>query len=391
MNRVKVVRLQKKIDSALRLGHPWIWRDALADFHAQPGDVVTVVDSRNAFVARGLAEDGAIGVRVFTLQDEALDESLIARRVEEAFSLRDRIVPPDTDAYRCVNGEGDRVPGVVCDRYGRFATVQLDGSAALAWRDRILPILTKSLNARGVETLMLRTGKRGERRVECVVGNAPSEPVEVREHGIVLIADLIHGQKTGLFLDHRESRRRVRELSKGRRVLNLYGYTGGFSVAAAMGGATTVTTVDIAPEAIAFAENTFKRNVGDSVPHTAIAADVPEYLKAARQRGERYDLIVSDPPSFAPNEESVSRALQSYRSLHQAALRLLAPGGLLVAASCSSHVDRDAFESTLVDAASTPGQVVQILERDGAPADHPRLSAFPEGDYLKVLLARIVS
>lgn len=373
------------------MGHPWIWRDALADFRADAGDVVTVVDARNAFVARGLAEEGPIGVRVFTLQDEPVDESLFSRRIDEAFALRERIVPSETNAYRLLNGEGDRVPGIVCDRYASYATVQLDGAAAPAWRDRVLPILESALKKIGVDTILVRTGKRGERRVDCAVGVSPSEPIEVREHGMILIADLIHGQKTGLFLDHRESRHRVRELSRGRRVLNLYGYTGGFSVAAGLGGATAVTTVDIAPEAIAFAERTFARNVGDSIPHVAIASDVPEFLKGARQRGERFDLIVSDPPSFAPNEEALTRALQSYRTLHQAALRLLAPGGLLVAASCSSHVDRDAFESTLVDAAPVAGQVVQILERDGAPADHPRLSAFPEGDYLKVLLARVVS
>lgn len=391
MYSVRVARLQKKIDGTLRLGHPWIWRDALADFRADAGDVVTVVDARNAFVARGLAEEGPIGVRVFTLQDEPVDESLFSRRIDEAFALRERIVPSETNAYRLLNGEGDRVPGIVCDRYASYATVQLDGAAAPAWRDRVLPILESALKKIGVDTILVRTGKRGERRVDCAVGVSPSEPIEVREHGMILIADLIHGQKTGLFLDHRESRHRVRELSRGRRVLNLYGYTGGFSVAAGLGGATAVTTVDIAPEAIAFAERTFARNVGDSIPHVAIASDVPEFLKGARQRGERFDLIVSDPPSFAPNEEALTRALQSYRTLHQAALRLLAPGGLLVAASCSSHVDRDAFESTLVDAAPVAGQVVQILERDGAPADHPRLSAFPEGDYLKVLLARVVS
>lgn len=385
---MKEVRLRKKIEGVIRLGHPWIWRDALEDIRTNPGDVLTVVDGRGTFVARGLTEEGAIGMRVFTLQDEALDKALIARRVDDAAKLRRKILPANTTAYRLLNGEGDRVPGLVCDVYGAYATVQLDGMAALAWRETFLGVLEPVLASLGVSTTLLRTGKRGERRVDVVRGEAPPALVEVLEHGMVLLVDLMHGQKTGLFLDHRESRLRVRELSKGLRVLNLYGYTGGFSVAAALGGAASVTTVDIAKEAVALAETTFARNVGDTVPHLAVAEDVPVFLRAAKQRGERYDLIVCDPPSFAPNEESVPAALNSYRTLHQAALRLLAPCGLFVAASCSSHVNRDAFEGTLESAAPTPGHVMQILERDGAPADHPRLSAFPEGDYLKVLLAR---
>jgi 23S rRNA (cytosine1962-C5)-methyltransferase len=388
---VKEVRLRKKIDSVIRQGHPWIWRDALEEIHADAGEVLTVVAGRGDFLARGLAEDGPIGIRVFTLQDEPVDQSLLRRRISEAATLRTRVVPPDTNAYRLLNGEGDRVPGIVCDIYGEHATVQLDGAAALAWRETILAVLDDVLVSRGVNSVLLRTGKRGERRVDVVRGKEPPPLIEVQEHGMVLLADLVHGQKTGLFLDHRESRRRVRELSRGLRVLNLYGYTGGFSVAAALGGATSVTTVDIAKDAIKLAEQTFARNVGDSIPHRGIAEDVPNFLRAAKQRGERYDLIVSDPPSFAPNEESVPAALNSYRTLHQAALRLLAPGGLFIAASCSSHVDRDAFEKTLENAAPSAGQVMQILERDGAPADHPRLAAFPEGDYLKVLLARLVA
>jgi 23S rRNA (cytosine1962-C5)-methyltransferase len=204
---------------------------------------------------------------------------------------------------------------------------------------------------------------------------------------MVLRADLARGQKTGLFLDHRESRRRVRELSRGLRVLNLYGYTGAFSVAAGLGGALEVDTVDAARPALAVAEENWARNGLPAGAHRTHARDVPEFLADMRARGRRWDLVIADPPSFAPNEASVPGALKSYRALHRACLRVLEPGGLYLAASCSSHVDRSAFDRTLREAAEKIG-VVQVLERSGAPADHPSLAAFPEGDYLKVTLAR---
>jgi 23S rRNA (cytosine1962-C5)-methyltransferase len=448
------VRLRKELRRALGLGHPWVYRDALEPSDAavgdlQAGEVVDVLDARGRLVARGLADDGPIAVRVWTTADEPLDEGLLARRIAAAAALRDRVVPAETNAYRLLHGEGDRVPGVVCDVYGVYAVLRLDGAGALAWRDRVARALEPALVARGVTTLLLRSGRGEHRRVEAVAvgrlaGAAPSEIIEVRERGMVLRADLVRGQKTGLFLDHRESRQLVRELSRGARVLNLYGYTGGFSAAAALGGARRVTTVDLAPEAVRLAEQTVARNA-PGVAHEAVAADVPAFLRAAAERGERWDVVVADPPSFAPREDAVPAALESYRRLHQACARVLAPGGLYLAASCSSHIDRAAFDGTLEAAlggtvgagaarggagardgagarggasagagtgargtaagvsGSAPGrrvpergpsgraaggEALQVLARWGGAPDHPRLAAFPEGDYLKCALVR---
>jgi 23S rRNA (cytosine1962-C5)-methyltransferase len=191
-----------------------------------------------------------------------------------------------------------------------------------------------------------------------------------------------------LFLDHRETRARVRQLSAGHQVLNLYGYTGGFSIAAGLGGAGSVTTVDLAKPALALAERGWRENDLPPDAHRVRAADVPEYLIAAADGGERYSLIVSDPPNFAPRQSAVPQALQAYEAMHAGVFRLLTAGGLYLAASCSSHVDRAMFEQTLQRAAARARRVVQVLERSGAPADHPRLLAFPEGDYLKIVLVR---
>ena len=345
--------------------------------------MVRVADERGP-VATGLAEQGAIGVRVLATRPVTIDPAFFEARVLRAAALRDRVVPEDTDAYRLVHGEGDGAPGVVVDVYARWAVIQLDGAASERWRDALVRAVRAARPA--LAGILVRTGRREAKKVELAEGEAPPPFVDVRERGMILRADLAHGQKTGLFLDHRESRFRVRQLARGLRVLNLYGYTGGFSIAAGLGGAREVDTVDVAPAALALAETSWSLN-GLSAPHRTHARDVPEFLEEARARGLRWDLIVADPPSFAPNEASLPAAIKSYRALHRACLRALEPNGLYLAASCSSHVDRAMFDRTLREAAEKIGPV-QALERWGAPADHPRLAAFPEGDYLKIILAR---
>lgn len=381
-------RLRKPLERSLALGHPWIYRDALDELDARPGEVVTVLGKRGGFVARGFADAGPIGVRVLTVADEPLGPALFERRVRAAAELRDRVVPPDTDAYRLVHGEGDRLPGLVCDVYGQHAVMQLDGEGVIAWRDQLLEALTPALDARAVTTVLVRTGRRGSKRLELARGAMPDAPVIVREHAMKLEVDLVQGQKTGLFLDHRESRARARALGRGRRVLNLYGYTGGFSVAAGLGGASRVTTVDVAEGAVRAAERNWGHNALDPARHLGETSDVGDWLTSHARGHERFDFVIADPPSFAPNEAALEAALASYVELHQRALALVAPGGLYLAASCSSHVDRAAFEQTLRVGAERSRRVLQVLDRWGAPPDHPTLVAFPEGDYLKCTLLR---
>lgn len=382
------VRLRKPLERSLRSGHPWVYRDALQPFDAAPGSVVRVLDKQGRFVAAGLAEAGPIGVRVFTLQDEAVDDTLFMRRVQEALALRARLIDDDTDAYRLLHGEGDRVPGVVCDRYGRYAVLRLDGEAALSKRAALLGILQQVLLPLGIAGLLVRTGRGHEHEVELGWGEKPPLELDVREHGMRLCTNLYEGQKTGLFLDHRETRARVRALASGARVLNLYGYTGGFSVAAGLGGARSVTTVDIAKPALELAHKSWRANGLASAEHSSLAGDAIELVSAAAARGESWDLVVADPPNFAPRESARDNALHAYEALHTAVLRVLAPQGLYLAASCSSHITRVDFDATLLAAGLRVRKVLQVLERSGAAADHPKLLGFPEGDYLKVTLLR---
>jgi 23S rRNA (cytosine1962-C5)-methyltransferase len=228
-----------------------------------------------------------------------------------------------------------------------------------------------------------RRGRKGETpRFDVLDGAFDGEPVTVLENDLSFVVDLARGQKTGAFLDQRDNRLRVSQLSGGRRVLNLFSYAGGFSLFAARGGAAHVTSVDISAGAHATAQASLRTSGLDIARHAFVTADVHAFLQGASKRGETWDLIVSDPPSFAPNERSVPRALAAYRALHRACASVLAPGGILCAASCSSHIDAPTFLTTLDDAALERDDLC-LLELRGAGLDHPTLPAFPEGRYLK--------
>jgi len=384
------VRLRKPLERAIRAGHPWIYRDAINTEELPIGEPVTVLDRRGRHLGIGLVEAGPIAVRVFsTHPKDRFDAALLRSRIQAALALRDQVMPPHTNAYRWLHGEGDGLPGVVCDRYGVHAVLKLDGEAILRHRELLASVLAELLPERGIAGALVRASRHSGVETELLFGDAPPHELAVREHGMTLLTDLWSGQKTGLFLDHRESRARIRSLTRGRSVLNLYGYTGGFSVAAGLGGAVHVTTVDSAKPAIELALRTFERNRLDAAQHTAIVQDVPEFLRHAEASAARFDLIVADPPNFAPNSKSVEPALESYQKLHAACCTLAEQGGLYLAASCSSHVTPAVFLDTLREGARRARRMLTVLEQTRAPADHPRRLAFPEGDYLKIVLCRV--
>ncbi len=385
------LRLLKPLERSLYAGHPWIYRDALAAHDVPCGEVVDVADKKGRVIARGLAESGPIAVRVFTTRPkERIDGLMFRQRIDAALQLRRALRPPETTTYRLCHGEGDRLPGVVCDRYADYAVIKLDGEAILAHREALIEAMREPLMAEGIRGALLRTSRKQGALIEHAFGEEAPHEVRVQERGMTLIANLREGQKTGLFLDHRESRHRVRALSRDLRVLNLYGYTGGFSVAAGLGAARSVTTVDVAKPAIELATRTWSENGLPPDAHQAVAEDVPNYLAQHAGKNVQFDLVIADPPNFAPGQAKLQAALESYEALHAACLSLLSPGGLYLAASCSSHVRQSVFLDTLREGARRSRRVLQILEQTGAPFDHPRLLAFPEGDYLKVVLARVI-
>lgn len=390
------VKLVKPLERVVAQGHPWIYRDALAPFEHAPGTPVEVLDRKGRFLAAGWTEAGPIGVRVLTRDSRAVGRELLGERIEDALELRDALagelgVGGETNCYRMIHGEGDGLPGVVCDRYADHAVLKLDGQAAATWQSTLVDLLWPEISRRGVQHLLVRSGKGELKRVEALRGELPKDRVEISEHGMRMYVDLVRGQKTGAFLDHRPSRLRVRRLAKGRRVLNLFGYTGGFSVAAGLGGASQVVTCDVAAPALEVAEASWALNGLDPRKHRSAPREVREELNQIASRGEAFDLVISDPPNFAPNQKSRDKALAAYRALHTACVNTLPEGALWLAASCSSHVDRVAFEETLRDAAHAAKhkRELRVLGRWGAGPDHPVPIGFPQGDYLTVVLMRV--
>jgi 23S rRNA (cytosine1962-C5)-methyltransferase len=373
----------------LMRGHPWVWRQSVAHGldGARPGEEVEVVAVGGEAIGHGFADPSSpIAVRLWTQGARPIDDLLWRARAERACALRARHVAAHrarTDAFRVVHGEGDRMPGLVVDRYGSVAVGRADGDAASAHVSDLADALWPTLSSWGVSTLVHRTGAKGEApKLEVLRGAPPPDTVRIEENGVPFVVDIARGQKTGAFLDQRENRRRVGELARGRRVLNLFSYAGGFSLHAALGGAAHVTSVDVAAAAHATAQASFRAAGVDPTAHAFVSADARTFLDGARSRGQTWDLVVSDPPSFAPSEKAVPRALSAYRALHGACAAVLAPDGIFCASSCSSHIDATSFLGTLDDVA-LGGRALSVLELRGAGPDHPTLAAFPEGRYLK--------
>ncbi|MBK8216180.1 MAG: class I SAM-dependent rRNA methyltransferase [Myxococcales bacterium] len=388
-----VVTVHRRVLDPIRRGHPWIFKEAILKVRgaAAAGDAVALVDESGAALGFGVYDPSSpIAVRVWGASP--LDGSLATARLEAAFRLRRELFADGTTtAYRLLNGEGDRTPGWVIDRYDNVGVLRTDGDAAAILATRFGATLEGALRAEGITTAVLRGAQKGEKRSsEVLFGPPPPDVIQVREHGVPFEVDLAGGQKTGAFLDQRENRARVGALVRGlvgRRgeisVLNLFSYAGGFSLHAALAGAKT-TSVDVAPLAHKTAQASFRAAGLSLSGHAFVTSDVYAFLADAKKKGRTFDVVICDPPSFAPNERSVPRALQAYRSLHAAAAAVLADGGTLLAASCSSHVGMEAFLGTLDDAALGRADL-RVTDVHGPPADHPSVATFPEGRYLKAV------
>jgi len=397
---VNVIRLPLRAGLArhLRAGHPWVFRKGLERVpRIPPGSVVDVTDG-GKFVARGYFDPHSpIAVRVLTRDvREAIDQAFLENRTARALGLRRAAMDLEaTDAFRWVHGEGDGLPGVVVDLYGRLAVLKLYSAGLTPYR----PLLVSALRS-VLPTLCGVLGRDAEAGADTVeedagrgsgqlLWGAVDEMVSIEEKGVRFRVDPWRGQKTGFFLDQRENRALVRRLARGRRVLNCFCYTGGFSVNAALGGASSVFSVDQDADAIALARENFRANGIDPERHDFLAADVFRLLSSFKEEGRQFDLVVLDPPAFAKSQRAVQAALDGYASLNRQALALVVPGGLLATASCSARISPEAFQGALKEAAAKSGVDLTLVEERYQPADHPISLAFPEGRYLKFLVFRV--
>ena len=391
------IYLRRGKEESLLRRHPWIFSGAIDYIKAEEeseiaeGALVEVFDHKGAFIARGHYQIGSIAVRVLSFEREEIDQAWWNRRLRVALDVRRTLAltdDPSTTCYRLVHGEGDSLPGLVVDIYGSTAVVQCHSvgmyrsrqqiaeAIRAAYGDRITAIYDKSS-----QTLPFKADLGA---VDGYLwGTSDHASQVVLENGEKFWVNWEKGQKTGFFLDQRENRELVKRYARGRTVLNTFCYTGGFSVYALSGGAREVCSVDSSERAVALATENMRLNFGPDAPHSEVAADAVEYL---RDIGDRYDLIILDPPAFAKHHKVLGNAMQGYKRLNARALSQIRPGGILFTFSCSQAVTKELFRTTVFSAAAIAGRRVRILHQLTQPADHPINIYHPEGEYLKGLV-----
>lgn len=383
------LRLSRDLTRSVKRGHPWVFVDALRDLPpAPPGTTAVLLDnSRGRPIAVGFYDpESSVTFRACRVEEPLrLNDEWAEFRFEQALALRRRLFDEHTTGFRLFNGEGDGLPGLVCDCYSDVAVLKLDGPAASGFWD-IDGIAEWLVEHVGVRSVVERRKQRG-REGRWLLG--PRSPlVEFREHGVKFTADVLSGQKTGFFLDQRDNRQWIRRMSAGSRVLNVFSYTGGFSVMAGVGGAKHVTSVDSAEPAIEAADAHWLLNGLPADAHAGVAVDAFEFLDEARLKRRKWDVVVIDPPAFAPSEASVARAVSAYRKLAFNGAAITERGGLLALASCSSHIDAQTFLESCEEGISEARRRATLLAMHSQPADHPTPLAMPEFRYLKFALLR---
>ena len=379
-------------------GHPWVFSGSVERVEGAPedGDLAAVVDHSGHFVARGFYNGRSqIRVRLITWDpDEPIDRAFFERRLGHAVALRHDVlgVPADTDAYRLVYSEGDGLPGLMVDRYGGWLVVQFLSLGLVRRKDMVVEALARvcpglAIFERSDSDVAELEGI--EPRVGPLWGDEPPDTVTVTMHGIRLHVGVRHGQKTGLFLDHRENYLAMLPYARGRRVLDAFCHTGAFGLfASARGGASEVVAVDLSEDALALAQRNAELN---GVGNIAFAqGNVFGELRRLRAEEQTFGMVILDPPKFARSAADVPKARRGYKDINLIAMQLLASGGILVTCSCSQHLDEATFTATLNDAATDVGRDVQILERRGQAADHPVAASCPESRYLKCFICRVL-
>lgn len=393
---IKVI-LKKGREESLRRYHPWVFSGAVAQIIGEPaeGDIVAVYASDGSFLATGHYQIGSIAVRVLSFDSDVLSpdfwETMLSRALRERVALGLHREGSDTSCYRLVHGEGDNLPGLIIDWYDGVCVMQAHSAgmfrARLQIAEALKAVYGDSLKAVYDKSSGTAPFKAGLDLVDGYIYRRPGfndDDQIVSEYGHRFIVNWTEGQKTGFFLDQRENRRLVERYAAGRNVLNLFCYTGGFSIYALSGGAVHVDSVDSSRKAMELVGRNVALNGFSASQHTGVCGDAMDFLKTVP--ADRYDMMIVDPPAFAKHRGALHNALRAYQRLNAAAISRVAPGGLVFTYSCSQVVDKETFALTVFSAAAQTGRSVRILDRLNQPADHPVNIYHPEGEYLKGLL-----
>jgi 23S rRNA (cytosine1962-C5)-methyltransferase len=368
--------------------HPWLFSGAVARAEGDGADGhAEILDAAGRALARGAySPDSQIIARLWSFDGRVPGASLFRERFASARTLRDQMLPPATTGYRAVNSEGDRCPGVLLDVYGEAAVLELTTAGTEAWREELEAAARDTFAP--ARLVVRESGAARDARSRPEARHSKTEIVPFTENGLRFLADLGSGQKSGFFLDQRDNRARLRALARGKSVLNLFSYTGAFSVAALAGEATRAVDVDSSSAALALAGENRRAN-GFPVPEEDfVEADVFDDLRRRVAAGERHDVVVCDPPAFAKKRADVDGAARGYKDVNRLAMSLVAPGGWLLTCSCSGLVDADLFQKIVFSASVDARAPFALAARQGAGADHPVSLDCPEGEYLKGLWLR---
>jgi len=383
------VRLKPGRETSVLRRHPWIYRGALAGPMPAGQAPVAVVSARGRRLGIALpgGSGGSLALRVVAFGDEPWDATVLRGRVIAAARLRDRL-SLDADAYRVVHAEGDDLPGLVVDRYGEIAVIQV---FERAWEPALAVVTDVLVRELGFAAVLLRSGDAAGGTPAVLHGRAPGAEVVVREGSLRFPVDLERGQKTGFFLDQRENRRRVTALARGARVLNLFSYSGGFAVAALAGGAARATNVDASDPALELARRAYALNGFDVRDDDFVRGDAFRVARSLAGTGDVFDVVVADPPAFVKRKSDLGAGMRGYKEVNLQAMRLVRPGGLLLTCSCSALVNEASFGRAISEAAADAGRAVRVLERRAAGPDHPVSPHCPESAHLKAWLCAVNS
>lgn len=388
----KKVYLKPGKEESLKRFHPWVFSGAIARIEGEPeeGEIVDVFTSKKEFIACGHYQVGSIAVRVLSFTQQEIDRDFWRQKLQVSKDLRvalGLIGNPENNTYRLVHGEGDNLPGLIIDVYDHTAVVQAHSAGMHVFRMEIAEALSEvmgdivqNIYYKSETTLPFKADLLA-RENGFIKGGSPENVA--MENGLKFHVDWLKGQKTGFFVDQRENRHLLERYSKGRNVLNMFCYTGGFSFYAMRGGANLVHSVDSSAKAIDLTNENVQLNFPGDPRHQAFAEDAFKYLD---RMGDQYDLIILDPPAFAKHRDAVRNALRGYTKLNAKAFEKIRPGGILFTFSCSQVVNKDNFRNAVFTAAAQSGRSVRILHQLTQPGDHPVNIYHPEGEYLKGLV-----
>jgi len=389
------IHVKPAAERAIKKGHPWVFDQAIIkqSHEGQSGDLAVIFDKKRRFIAIGLYDpDSPIRIKILHAHKPTqINQDWFLQKIKSAFSIRDTLQQSQhTNAYRLIYGENDGLPALIVDKYADTLVIKLYSSS---WFPHLRDVINVLQSVIECDNIILRLSRNIQTQAQqiglydgqALIGNLPKEQVIFLENGLTFSADVVHGHKTGYFFDQRDNRERIRQLTKGKTVLDIFSYSGGFSVYAASGGATHVTSVDLSAPALAHSQENMQLNKL-MAPHITIQDDAFKAMEALAKQQKTYDVLIVDPPSFAKRADEVDRAIMSYQRLARLATPLVAKNGVLVMASCSSRIRANVFFDTITNVIQA-SRSMKVIDKTSHALDHP--ITFDEGEYLKCLFAQL--